>query len=147
MSIEFNSRCFVANPSDLDWNDTLWRFGFGVYGNATIFVWAKGVEDALEIAAESLKETFPGLLCADDEIAELYKTALAELVASGHDPEDEDTMCQAQENATVDLTYTESGYIASYEWTVDEVFETYPEYAAVRQECETLNAESDVEVA
>lgn len=107
----------LVNPSDKPGKygrEQLFRFGFGTVGTTLLLVWARGVESGLEIAAEWLQENAPGHLVADDELGSFVAEAREEL---GEDADDE----QIEQRAYADLTYTESGYLASYEWTVDDV--------------------------
>jgi hypothetical protein len=112
----------IVNPSDKPtrkkWfskNESLWRFQFGAYGDTRLLVWSKGVDDGLEIAADWLATNAPGHLMAEgsDELKSLRDEAREEL---GEDADDE----EVDQSATADLTYTEAGYLTSYEWTVDE---------------------------
>lgn len=94
-------------------------------GVTYVSVWARGVEDALELAAEWLADHAPGLFTEPD-----YADAAAELGVAvpftGKDLGDlyragEDELAQKIEDvACADLTYTESGYLASWEWSVSE---------------------------
>ncbi len=91
----------------------LYYFTFGAVGATHLLVWSaynEGLEGALEEAAEWLAEEAPGHITSDEEIRELIEEAEAE----GLDEE------AAYEQATADLTYTESGYLTSYEWSVTE---------------------------
>lgn len=98
---------------------TLWDFQFGAYGDTHVLVWTgkhsanRGIEDALEEAAGALADLgFKGHFVDEDEIAKLMVEAQEE------DPDlDEE---EAFEAATTDMTYTESGYLTSYEWHVGE---------------------------
>ena len=94
-------------------------FSFGAYGSTMCLVHAPAdhVNDALEDAAEWLKEAAPGMFC-DDQIYEAYREAL-----NGREPgECSDEECDAaREYAEQDCTYTESGWLPSYEWHVDTV--------------------------
>lgn len=89
-------------------HDNLWLFEFGPY-NTQVLVWQKSMDDALEVVAEWLEKNAPGIFTPPD-----YDAVRAEL---GPDASDEEVATKAEE----DLTYTESGYIASYEWTATEV--------------------------
>lgn len=96
----------------------LYVLWFGEHSPTLIAVFADGLEAALEEAASFAKDHWPGLLYDDEYINELFKEAKDELVAEGADPDDEDTDEKAQEKATADMTYTESGYIGSDEWGI-----------------------------
>lgn len=109
---------------------TLWEFQFGSVGTTHILVWGgrnsnssvRGIEDALEEAAEALADWgLKGHFVDDKEIAELMAEAQTE------DPELSEE--EAYEKATEDLTYTESGHIASYEWYVNEHHDGDPLFA------------------
>lgn len=71
---------------------TLWNFKFGAYAETNVYVWGMSLTDALEEAASWLAENEPGHFFDLEEGEDEY-----------------------------DLTYTESGYLISDEWGVDEV--------------------------
>lgn len=98
-----------------------WLFTFGAYGCTRCVVWARHLEDALEIAAEWLASEAPGLIMAHDseELEILYEEARDNLGIEC-EASDEDTW-RVHDEATVDLTYTESGYLVAYEWWVNEI--------------------------
>jgi hypothetical protein len=105
-------------PDKLDtWRGYVWRFGFGAVGTTTVYVLTdrETIEDALETAAEWLKDNAPGVFTEPD-----YEDAAREL---GYSPDTEDETEQEaiRECAETDHTYTESGYLLSWEWTVDEL--------------------------
>jgi hypothetical protein len=109
----------LVNPSDKPGKygrEQLFRFGFGTVGTIFLLVWARGVESGLEIAAGWLETNAPGHLMVhgSEELKQLYDEAREEL---GEDADEE----EVEQQATADLTYTESGYLTSYEWTVDDV--------------------------
>lgn len=87
---------------------------FGAYGCTHVLAFGS-LEDALENAADIL----PGGLFTDVD----YESARAEMYESGdlseeqyNDRDSDEVSDMVHERATVDLTYTESGYIASHEW-------------------------------
>lgn len=90
--------------------DTFWAhkgvyvFQFGAYGCTHVLAYGS-VEDALESAAALL----PKGCFTDIELPD------------GFDSLSEDEQCAAHDEATTDLTYTESGYLASWEWTLCEM--------------------------
>jgi hypothetical protein len=100
----------IVNPNEYDYRDWVYLFSFGAYGDKLLLVFGKGVESALEVAADYMKTVAPGVFVSQEELKNLYEEVLAE----GKSEE------EAQEAATVDLTYTEAGYIPSWEWTVDD---------------------------
>lgn len=87
-------------------------FHFGTYGTHVL---AYGrLEDALEDAAAWLAKNAPGHLTEPD-----YKQAMEELAEEFEDGNvDEERVTQ---HAEADLTYTESGWLLSYEWRVTEL--------------------------
>lgn len=96
---------------------SLYQFQFGAYGDTLVYAWGRGVEDALEAAAEWLQEESPDSF-TDPE----YDEAATELGA----PDDWNTEGsqwaeQVRVAAEADLTYTEAGFIHSAEWYVSEV--------------------------
>ncbi len=118
----------LVNPLDYDdWMRTrLWAFQFGAYGWTGLLVWQDAeLDDALEEAAGWLADHQPGILTNDQELATLIKEYKEE------NPEADDEA--AYEGATTDLTYTESGHIPSWEWTVFEIHDNDPIYKAALQ--------------
>ena len=126
----------VANPSDHDFRGdrtTLYLFGFGACGPTLLYAWGcHSLEDALEAAGEWLRDNAPGLFTDPD-----YAGA-AEDVGAPEDWDSADNIDEwgerVQEAAEVDMTYTESGWILSWEWTVSEVTDAIT-VAAVRRRC------------
>ncbi len=94
---------------------------FGACGATYLMVWERSLDDALETCAEWLADNAPGLIEAHDSehLQELYQEACEELFPgiAESDLEDEQRW-EAQEQATADMTYTESGYLTSYEWGI-----------------------------
>jgi hypothetical protein len=112
----------VCNPSDKDWTRQRFVFWFGACAPTFVLAYGNGVESALEAAAEWLAENTPGHIVPlhGDEHAELMAEACAEMGLPWPMPDDADPdpYWQAEEKATADLTYTESGYLTSYEWGI-----------------------------
>ena len=91
-------------------------FTFGPYGGVRVLVYAssgyRDLSDRLEVAAGTLRDLgMDGLFTTDDEMRDL----IAEAEAEGHEGE------EAYQQAEADLTYTESGYLTSYEWGVNDL--------------------------
>ena len=104
-------------------------FWFGAVGSTRVLSYASagyhGVEAALEEAAAVLKdEGWVGYFSEPD-----YDAAAAELGADWDDLDDEG-QDQVREAAEADMTYTESGWLLSYEWGVNEVHPPDGLYAA-----------------
>jgi hypothetical protein len=119
----------TINPADRDMytRNSRFDFSFGAYGDTHISVWAQTghIRDALELAAEHLKEIEPGHFVSDEEMSEQFRIDLADLDPTA-DPAtvwqtDNDLASRASEQATTDLTYTESGYLRAWEWFVNEI--------------------------
>ncbi len=101
-----------------------WLFSFGV--EATHVVAFGSLEDALEDAAATLKDVAPGRFVEPD-----YQNAISDMIDAGEleDVEhgtdindlDDDEIEAVQASAEADLTYTESGWLVSHEWTCREV--------------------------
>lgn len=124
----------LANPDNREaHDDPSWILAFGSVGTTYLRVWERAIEDALETAAEWLVEHAPGHIMTHDsqELRELLEEALNELrgelmaedlLAPDTTLDDlylhEEALCRVTDTATADLTYTESGYITSYEWTI-----------------------------
>jgi hypothetical protein len=113
----------IANPSDHAFNrDTmpLYLFSFGAYGSTLVYVWGcHTLSDALEAAAEWLKEHEPGHFVTFSEAD--YEEAARDIDAPHDWKEDDEWASRVWERAEVDHTSTESGYLASWEWHVREV--------------------------
>ena len=93
--------------------ERLWVFQFGAVGTTNLLVWARSLEEGLEEAAGWLEEFAPGHFMDDEYMKERYDEARAEL---GPDADEDDVAQKAE----ADLTYTESGYLTSYEWWANE---------------------------
>jgi len=90
-------------------------FAFGAYANTYVSVGhepgLRGIEDCLESAAEKLSQVAPGMFVEPD-----VQAARDEILGStgcGDDMLDDDAV---MDHACADLTYTQSGYLPSYEW-------------------------------
>lgn len=108
---------YYANPDETVFTGATYTFRFGAYGDTTVVVLQRPdcIDDALETAAECLKQVAPGLFSEPD-----YKAARDEIMGetgAGDDMISEEAIA---ERAEVDHTYTESGWLLSHEWTVDE---------------------------
>jgi hypothetical protein len=102
-----------------------WLFSFGAYGCTHVVAFGS-LEDALEDAAATLLEVAPGSFVEpnyQDAISDMIDAGELEGVEHGTDINDldDDEICAVQESAKADLTYTESGWLASWEWTCREV--------------------------
>ena len=97
----------------------MWVLGFGAYGDTRLAVYAESLDAALNECVDYIAENLPGIL-ADEQVQEAYREALAELVAEGADPDDEEAIQWAQEQAEEDTTIAgnESHYLLSWEWGV-----------------------------
>lgn len=110
----------VANASDRSWTRQSFVLWFGQCAPTYVLVYANDLDSALELAADWLADNAPGHLIAHDssELQELYTEAAdAWIDEHGRDPEG-DEACAITEQATADLTYTEAGYLTSYEWGI-----------------------------
>lgn len=108
-------------------NARAWTLWFGMYSPTLLFYWKRDrgedLEGALEESAEFLDDAgWKGHFVSQENINENYIEATIEINEklgkskdanlSDHDAE------LAQDRATADLTYTESGYIDSQEWGI-----------------------------
>lgn len=124
----YNRRVHVADGSESN-AKRFYVFAFGAYASTLVAVGFdagyRGVrfpdlESALDIAAEHLRGVAPGVFTEPD-----IDAARDEMLASGDlsaeeyaDRECDDVSDKVWQHAATDLTYTESGYIASWEWTI-----------------------------
>lgn len=104
-------------------DDNIWAcdkgvhvFGFGAYGSTYVLAYGC-LEDALEDAAAWLADNAPGHLTKPDYAD---PTILLDPTIEGEMDADkrQELIC---ERAEADLTYTESGWLLSHEWTVTEM--------------------------
>ena len=99
---------------------------FGAYAETRVLVYAHSLEEALEAAAQEIRERgWIGLFTEPD-----YADALEDLQRDGKIPQDvtweEISTCDVIDEvsdkvlsrAQADLTYTEAGWIASWEWGI-----------------------------
>lgn len=125
----------TINPEDRDSGSTF-DFWFGAYGEIEVSIHARSLEAALELAADWLADNAPGYIMLhgngsdkrDPGLDDLMAEACEELglqwpIPDTLDWSDSDAMqpyWDAEEQAFADLTYTERGYLVSWEWTVNE---------------------------
>jgi hypothetical protein len=120
--VKSSERLHVNTSNAWNADRGIFIFHFGAYGDTHVLAFGS-LEDALEDAAETLKEVAPGCFTDPD-----YADALSDAIAEGTYPEGttleslyENDDYTVIESAETDLTYTESGHIASWEWTVSEL--------------------------
>ena len=131
------AQLIIVNPEDRANHQSKWirHYGakryvlsFGVVGTTHLMVWGHSLEDALETAAGWLADNAPGhIMPAWGEKHTALVRECCEERGLPYPPPDGadlegDGYYDAQEDAESDLTYTESGYLTSYEWfvTLDE---------------------------
>jgi hypothetical protein len=134
----------IANASEVSWIDRLWRFQFGAFTTTAIYCWADSIDEGLEVCAAWLFDHSPGHLIqmGDPELSELIEGVLpdGETISSWQaafrsgSNHDQSWACEVEQEAFADLTYTDSGYLTSYEWWVDEVDDP-AEYNRVKLAC------------
>lgn len=113
----------VANASDRSWTRQSFVLWFGQCAPTYVLVYANDLDSALELAADWLADNAPGHLLkhSDPELQTLYAEACHELygveLPAPFGCIDE-RQASAYEQATADLTYTEAGYLTSYEWGI-----------------------------
>lgn len=117
----------IVNDTWHDMGGALYLFSFGAYGGHDCYAWGeRSLDDALEAAAEWLGETAPGLFSEPD-----YADAARELGAPEDWADDEEWFSRVSELAERDHTYTEAGWLLSWEWSVREITDA-DEYATVK---------------
>jgi hypothetical protein len=113
----------IANASDHGFNRTpmpLYLFWFGAYGEHACYAWGcHSLEDALEEAAGWLHDNHPGMFVTFSDAD--YAEAAADIGAPEDWKEDDEWASKVWERTEVDHTSTESGYLASWEWSMCEV--------------------------
>lgn len=118
------SAIVIVNPDQRDWARHRYVLWFGAYASTRLMIWANSLESAIEDAAEWLAEHAPGHLMAPNspEYIDLLRDACKDhgiewdpdRFYGGIDSEIEAVI----QDAEADLTYTESGYLTSYEWGI-----------------------------
>ena len=112
-----------ANPDETVFTGATFTFHFGVYCDTTVVVIQRPgrIEAALETAAECLLEVDP-VLFSEPDYADAAREVGVDLpkYTNGLADLDEDLQERIREVAEADHTYTESGWLLSQEWTVDE---------------------------
>lgn len=115
---------YQPNPGNL------WLFSFGAVGATHLAYWDDGVqhlEGSLEEVAGWLVDNAPGHIMEHDDpyLKELIEDVLKERGRTWKefidDVQSESWAQDVEQEAFADLTYTEAGYLTSYEWTVDEL--------------------------
>lgn len=103
MGFKDNGKLFHVAPTF--WADDAkkgWLFTFGAYGGTRVIVLSEpgtsSLADAMETAAEVVAEVAPGIFADPPE----------------------------SEEDEVDMTYTESGWIPSWEWGVNDIRASQP---------------------
>lgn len=115
----------LVNPLEYNnWTRTqLYAMHFGAYGTTCLLIWmGASIEDAAEVAAEWLVKYAPGHITTEEHVGKLMEEVREE--EPGIDDE------AAYEKATADLTYTEAGWLTSYEWTIDDIHKGDPLFEA-----------------
>lgn len=109
-----------ANPDETTFTGACFEFHFGAYGATIVRVYQRPghVEDALETAAKWLAENAPGIFEEPD-----YAAAKNEIMGETGQGDDMIAEEDIAARAEADLTYTESGWLPSWEWTVNELDE------------------------
>ncbi len=96
-------RVEIANPDNKSFGTTPYLFRFGVFGTTNVLAYGYSLEDALEDAAEYLVESeYFGHITP-------HEAPQADLCCDCDDPFE----CDSH-------TYTEAGWLTSYEWFVNE---------------------------
>lgn len=113
----------LANPESWDsyLRNSLFAFQFGAHGTTRVLIWEQRdhIDSALEEAGSWLEQHAPGHL---SDLSDEYKEALEEARSElGEDADEEKLQERAQEIAETDMTYTEAGWITSWEWHVNEL--------------------------
>lgn len=114
----------APQPHLYNFKSNLYHFAFGAYGGTHLLVWGGNMDDALEEAADWLAENAPGYLMkhGSEEMDELYKEACENhgVVWTGFKSEiNQRLMSAICQDVEADLTYTEAGWLTSYEWWVN----------------------------
>jgi len=99
-----SKRIAVANPANKSFGTTPFLFRFGVMGVTNVLAYGYSLEDALEDAA--------GYLVESEYFGHI----------TPHEAPQDDLGCDCDDPSACDShTYTEAGWLTSYEWGVHEV--------------------------
>jgi hypothetical protein len=110
--LSYERRIELANaPQDGD-DGQCFVFEFGAVGTTYVAAWGHGIEDCLENAAQWLADHAPGHLT---DLADEYREYNLEARYQGATEEQAEEY--AREQAEVDMSYTERGWLNSAEWT------------------------------
>lgn len=119
---------FVRRYGGLTVENIVIVFSFGAYGCTMVAVINETLNDALETAAAWLAEYRPGLIEEDGSASRRASEldAYREVTGNGDadrvpDDLDDDTRERVWAMAETDMTYTESGWIPSWEWTMTDL--------------------------
>lgn len=114
----------MLNPDQKRWYNHLYVLWFGGCGATYLHVYADSLDDALAECAEWLAEHAPGHIMkhGSEEHIDLIKDACKDAGVT-YDPDMfsgsvATEMYKILEKAEADLTYTEAGFITSYEWGI-----------------------------
>lgn len=123
----------IVNPSEREYSDHRFVLSFGACSPIHLMVWGH-FEDALETAAEWLADNAPGHIMLEGHGNDKRDPRLDELMAEtceekglvwpipdDIDWSDSDAMqpyWDAEQDAYSGLTYTQRGYLTSYEWFI-----------------------------
>ena len=111
----------IANWAERAFTPTRWVLWYGEgYSSTAVLIWAESLESALECLGEHLEGSSFLLTHGSDELSELMAEACGEIGLPWPIPDgaDLEPYWQVEESAYADLTYTEAGYIVSYEWGI-----------------------------
>lgn len=113
----FYFRDGTINPGERDWKPGIYDLQFGANGDTHVSVHARSDEDALELAADYLADIAPGLFSEPDyaDAAREMGLLLCYQFLLAEEPELE----EIRQRAEVDHTYTEAGWLLSWEWGID----------------------------
>jgi len=112
----------VVNASDKQWSRHSYLLWFGLISPIYLLIYDNSLDSAIETAGSWLAEHAPGHLMEmhGEEHEGLLQEACqdAGLEYPPKDYSDMDPYWKAFQDAEADLTYTESGYLTSYEWGI-----------------------------
>lgn len=130
----------IENPDPPRWgfsvnHNRVIVFSFGAYASTMVAVVSQSLDDALETAAGWLADHAPGVFVEPDYL-DAYRDISGNSDATEiPDDLDDETAEEIREAAETDLTYTESGWIASWEWTMTELDSTDPLAQKIVRKC------------
>lgn len=131
----------IINPNDRNWTRHRFVLSFGAHAPTHLMVYANSLDDALEECGEWLLEHEPGHFHDPDYSGVATEKACTQCIPN-------EVFCDdCQQVAVTDMTYTESGWLLSWEWSITLEDPSRAEIKAFISELEKRHYSDDPVVA